>query len=441
MFAIEGHSLVIRLRSLLVKLVFTALVLAVAAPLIHRAWCIFMADRIVRSEQTVESYTRALKYNPSDATLWWHRGRLEYNSVTGPDMTRAMSDYKQALSLNPRLGQAWADLAACYEQSGDAVNAEAALEKACATRPYSPGIRWQTGNFHLRRGNFEKMYPSFRLACEYDVEKLPIALDLAWKADSNHARILKELVPDRMRDNLRYLEFLLTRDELGLAREAWTRSLSDEIPADNPFKPAVSFRFIDRLLALGGTREAMQVWDEALLKAGTSLRETRNSQAPVNLVWNGSFENEILRGGFDWRYSETPEFRLQIDLQERLDGLKSLRIVFGDTNIAFYHLSQIVPVPRPGDYTIEFYLKTDGLTTDQTPYLGIAEYPETGKALLRTSMFPETTPWRRMTASFTVGEDCSAILLGLHRNRSLKLGNALKGTLWLDNIKIYRSTA
>ena len=158
--ALEKDSIIIRIRSVTGRLIFTLIILALAAPLLYRSYCIFRADRIIRNEQTIESYTRALRYDPANAELWWQRGRLAYNSIDRPDVARAMSDYQKALSLNPRLAQAWADLALCYEQTGDDAGAGSALEKACATRTYSPIIRWQAGNFYLRRGDLERMYQS-----------------------------------------------------------------------------------------------------------------------------------------------------------------------------------------------------------------------------------------------------------------------------------------
>jgi tetratricopeptide (TPR) repeat protein len=444
--SLEKDSVIIRIRSITGRLIFSLIILALAAPLLYRSYCIFRADRIIRNEQTFEAYTRALRYDPANAELWWHRGRLAYNSIAAPDIAQAMRDYRQALSLNPRLGQAWADLALCYEQTGDDAGAESALEKACATRTYSPVIRWQAGNFYLRRGHLEKMYQSFKLACEYDREKLAIAIDMAWRADPDHARILQKLIPDSIQANLQYLDYLVSRDELELARPVWERCLAGEIPTDFEFKPGVSFAYIDHLLAKGRVPEALRIWDEALEKSGTGLHDTRfqsglsgagDGQAPLNLMWNGSFENDPLRGGFDWRYPEMPAVKFQIDLQDRIEGLKCMKITFGGTNIAFSHLGQIVPVPRPGNYVLEYFLKAEGLSTDQTPYFSVTGYPEPRCASLRTGMFPASTPWRKETVTFAVNEGCPAIRLTLQRDRSAKFDNELKGTLWLDNIKIY----
>ena len=426
------------------RIAFTLIILALAAPPIYRSYRIFRADRIIRSEQTVDSYSRALEYDPGNATLWWHRGRLRHYSVGTVDIPLAISDYQKALSLNPRLSQAWVDLADCYERTGRYAEAEEALDKACATYTYSPITRWQAGNFFLRRGNLPRMYECFKMASQYDPGKLDIAIDIAWKVDPERAGILEKLVPDTLPANLRYLDFLVSRDELDLARAAWERVLKNDIPPETEFKAASSFGYIDHLLARSRFEDAERVWDEALQKSGSGLRDMRmvregpadRASGPPNLVWNGSFENEILRGGFDWRYPEMKDVQFEVDLNNRIEGLKSFKVTFGGANLQFSHLSQIVPIPGPGSYLLDFYLRTEGLTTDQTPYLSIQGYPEASGASLRTDRFPESTEWKKLTFPFEVSNKCKAIQLVLRRDPSSKFDNLIKGSLWLDDISI-----
>ena len=272
-------------------------------------------------------------------------------------MSQAIGDYQVALSLNPRLSRAWLDLADCYEQTKRYDEAEAALNNALLTHTYSPITRWQAGNFFLRRGNLPRMYDCFKMAIEYDPEKFGIATETAWKVDTDHAAILQKLVPDKLPENLSYFDFLVTRNELDLARVAWERALKNDLPTEVEFKVSSSFRYIDRLLAKNRVEEAERVWDEALQKAGSGLRDTRiitqepraGGSGPLNLVWNGSFENEILQGGFDWRFPDLRDVQFASDLNNCMEGLKCLRVTFGGANIRFSHLSQIVPIPCSGE--------------------------------------------------------------------------------------------
>jgi hypothetical protein len=148
----------------------------------------------------------------------------------------------------------------------------------------------------------------------------------------------------------------------------------------------------------------------------------------------------MIRGGFDWRYpADSPEMQFNVDLGNRVEGLKSLRIRFGGVNLSFAHLSHIIPVFEPGMYDLSFYLRADGLTTDQTPYFSIQGYSDASCAAGGSGKFPATSAWSKVSVPFEVKEGCKAIQLTLKRDPSKKFDNKLKGTLWLDGIAIYRT--
>ncbi|MGA2263952.1 MAG: tetratricopeptide repeat protein [Acidobacteriota bacterium] len=425
-------------------IVFTLIILALAGPAIYRGYRMFRSDRIVRSEQTVESFTRAIEMDPGNAALWWHRGQLRHYAVEAVDIPQAILDYQKALSINPRLSQAWVDVADCYERTARYAEAEDAFRHALATHAYSPLTHWQAGNFFLRRGNLAQMYECFKMASAYDPGKLGIAMDIAWKIDPERGAILEKLIPDNLAANLSYLDFLVSRDELDLARAAWLRALKNDPPTESEFKIASSFGYIDHLVDKNRVEDAERVWDEALHKSGSNPGYPRiggqdaagGSPAAPNLIWNGSFEDEIVNGGFDWRYAEMKEVEFEVDLTDRLEGLKSLKVTFGGANIQFAHLSQIVPIPHPGNYVLEVYLRTQGLTTNRKPYLSIQGYPEASGAALSTEPFPETTPWEKRSYTFAVKDKCKAVKIMLRRDPSARFDNQIKGSLWLDKISI-----
>jgi hypothetical protein len=426
--------------SLVWRIAFSILATLLAIPAAYRSYQIFRANRIALSGETVLNYSLALEHDPSDATLWWKRGRLRHYSVGKVELDLALQDYKKALELNPRIGQAWVDLADVYERTGKPAEAAAALEKAFAANRYSPLIRWQAGNFYLRQGNLPKMYECFRIACQYDVSKLAIATDLAWKIDPDHVRILQNLIPDTLPANTEYLNFLIRKNELDLAYPAWQRCLKNEIPRDFEMKPSLFFGYIDRLLEKNQVTESLEVWEGSLRKSSSGLSDVRWKTPGQNLIWNGSFEHEILRGGFDWRFPDVQEAAFQADIGNRMDGLKSLQVVFGGANISTGYLEQIVPIFSPGSYVLEFSLQTKELTTDQTPYFSIEGYPNPSCASAHSIQFPPSVSWCRISTPFTVKEGCKAIRVLLSRDRSRKFDNKIKGSLWLDNVAIRPQT-
>ena len=432
-------------QALSVRIIVSTAILILMVPLILWGWQIYRADRIARAERNLSHYTRAIQYDPSNALHWWHRGRLYRYSVQESDLSRAIQDYERALAINPLLGQAWLELSECYEQQRNFSGAEEAVQNALNIRRYSPSTHWQAGNFYLRRGNLDKMYRSFKLACKYDGEKLPIAIETAWKADSEHASILEKLIPDTLPANMTYMNFLVALDELDLARRAWLRCLQNEATEDFPYRTSLSFSAIDHLVAKNRVAEAQQLWEEALQKAGMAPSEIRpraqnESGAPeakaTNLVWNGSFEREILQGGFDWRFRDVENVQFQPDLKTRMERLRSLRVTFTGSNLSLSDPHQYIPVPAPGNYQLEFYVRTENITTDQTPYLSIRGYPDAAGADMKKNPFPPSSDWIKQWSLFTVHEKCRAIVLSLRRDPSAKFDNQIKGSLWLDGISI-----
>jgi hypothetical protein len=329
---------------------------------------------------------------------------------------------------------------------GNPAKAEECIQRALDVWTYSPVVQWQAGNFYLLHGNLEKMYKCFRTAIDYDNSKLDIALQISWRADPDHSRILSMLVPDRMPTNLRSLAFFVAHGELDLARPAWERFLQNRFPERFSADVSAAFPYIDALLAKNRVEDAFRVWGESLEKHAMNRGRLRLEQQfatnsatdpTVNLVWNGSFEDEILNGGFDWRQQETDEAEIRIDRTVHVDGLSSLKVAFNKSNIDFSHLSQILPTPTAGNYRLQYYLRTLNLTTDQRPYFAIESSPHPQDTILHTESFPSLSSWKKYSFPFKVNPGIKAVKLSLRRFPSEKFDNRIQGSLWLDNVSIH----
>jgi tetratricopeptide (TPR) repeat protein len=445
-FLREHDSWMIRIGSKSARCCVILAILGLASILLHRSSRIFIADRIVRGDPSFEGFSKAIRFDPGNAEHWWNRGKTQHYTVGAVNLDQAISDYRHALFLNPRIGQAWTDLADCLERTGRYDEAETAIRNALKFRPHSPITRWQAGNYFLRRGNLEGMYENFRVSCLYDREKLDIATHIAWQMESDRSRILTKLIPDDLAGNLSYVQFLAGRDELDLGIAAWKRAIANEIPPDSEFRIDSSFLLIDRLLAMSRFEDSLRIWDDTLVKAGTGLRDQRfegkkQAAESLNLIWNGSFESEIRRGGLDWRLADIPESKITLDLQDRIEGLKSLKISFSGANLGSALLSEILPVFTPGRYVFTYHVRTQGLTTDQTPYFQIQGFPDPSGAGARAEMLPAEAAWKRVSIPFEIGPGCRGLQVLLRRDVSGKFDNLLKGTLWLDGISIRKETA
>jgi hypothetical protein len=216
--------------------------------------------------------------------------------------------------------------------------------------------------------------------------------------------------------------------------------MKSAIPETVDLKPSSSFAYIDKLISQNHVGEAHTVWRDILRKTHSDFEEghTLEPDARKNLIWNGSFENEPLNGGFDWRSPELSAVKLSIDTTNRMQGLKSMKAAFQSENFSYAFLSQIVPIPEAGSYQLDFCLRSEGLTTDRLPYLSLQGYPEAACAYAAGNFVPSTTEWRKVSIPFSVKPGCKAILLQFQRNQSAKFDNALKGTLWLDGFSLQK---
>jgi hypothetical protein len=420
---------------------FSCLVVLASMPVLCRAYFHFRADLMAEKKPTIAGYSRAIAYDPDNAKLWWVRGRLRHYGLGASDPEAAVRDYEHALSLNPRLGQAWLDLAACLERLENFQRSEECLNRAMEVLVYSPSARWQAGNYYLLRGDLKKMYEYFRAAIDLDNGKLDVALRTAWKADPDHSGILSMLVPDKMSTNLNSLSFFIANDDLVLAQSAWERFLRNGNRGGLSGNMPLIFRYIDALLAKDRIEDAFDVWLESLDKnLSRRMDQQTTVHSPndpiVNLVWNGSFEEEILNGGFDWRIQETGEADIKIDAIEHADGFKSLKVTFNKTNADFFHISQLLPMSVAGDYQLQYFLKTQNLTTDQKPYFVIENFPPSQSPIFNSESFPSSSPWKKYSFTFRVKPGTKAVKLLLRRSPSEKFDSQIQGSFWLDNVEI-----
>ncbi len=438
-------SLHINTHTLLRKIAFSCAVILLCASALYWIYGPLHADLLVAREKTFESFTRAIDSDGNNSEYWWIRGRLRHYGFEQNNLPAAIRDYRRALSLNPRLGQAWVDLASCLEQEGDHRGAEESLKNALKVWTYSPIVHWQAGNYYLTHGNPEKMYRHFRTAIDYDAGKLDIALQVAWRADPDPAKILLRLVPDKMEANRKALGFFVARGEMDHAGIAWSRLMRNQIPEDSQMHLSAVFPYIDALLSKSRIQDAYRVWLEARKKfvfhletarAGTQLSTPFKAPSATNLVWNGSFEEDISDGGFDWRRQRSDGADLQFDHTVRYSGRRSLRITFQGANIQFSHLSQIIPLPAPGEYRLQYYLRTENLTTDQKPYFTVESLPASSETVLSTEAFPGTSEWRKYSVVFKAHTGVNAVKLSLRRSLSKKFDSRIQGSLWLDDVAV-----
>jgi len=109
------------------------------------------------------------------------------------------------------------------------------------------------------------------------------------------------------------------------------------------------------------------------------------------------------------------------------EGLTSLLIQFaGKQNPEFRDLWHYLAVEKGRAYMLQFWMKTEGLTTDEGVYVN-ADGATSEKQI-------GTTYWRQFSVPFTATSDLVRVTVA--RNASRKFDNLIKGKVWLDGFTV-----
>ena len=191
--------------------------------------------------------------------------------------------------------------------------------------------------------------------------------------------------------------------------------------------------YVDALVRAGKGSDAARVWNELLAITGKTLRPEGE------LLTNGDFENQLLNVGLDWRLAPKEGYQIALDSFLFQNGTRSLRVTFdGTTNPNFAGILQTVPVEPNSRYRFQAYLRVDGITSDNGPFLLISSRgtPREEAFAVSTPQRVETLGWVRERLDFKTGPRTSLIILQLRRLPSQKLNNLIQGKVWIDNLSL-----
>lgn len=372
-----------------------------------------------------EKIRSAISYDPGNAAYSYSLGRLYHSRGNGADLNKAISAYRDSLRSSPLQGGCWLDLAKAYQTSGAIGDAEYAIERSVSLLPFNPAVRWEAGVFFLNSGNLEKSIEHLRTYILLSPDKQEVVYDLVWKIPLDPRYIIDNLVPDHYLPYKRYLLYLISAGRAEESATVWEKIRRF------PVEQEVVVRYLDFLLAGHLYEDGERIWREYL--ADTNSGRQRDSSG---LLMNGSFEYEILNGGFDWRVQETPGVDVFIDRDIHMLGDRSLGVTFdGTANPGIAIASQIVPVSPNTSYILRGSIKADALTTTNGVFLAV-EGHDCRDFSARSGVITGTVFWREVTLEFSVPHGCSAVRIKIQRDRSQKMDNLISGNVWIDGITL-----
>ena len=220
-------------------------------------------------------------------------------------------------------------------------------------------------------------------------------------------------------DNLiLYLTWLMRWGMTDNSLVVWQKICENEKPAAE-----IGLQFAHFLLGKKRVAESMSVWQEYLSLDG---------------ITNAGFENEITQRGFDWRHwgDKDGNWTIERVSQGAHGGKYALRVAFaGRQNISFQNIYQIVPVTPLKRLRLSYAWKSDGITTDQGPFIEIVGYDQTGLSQSGPTI-TGTHKWREQAIEFEVPAGCRAAVVRVRRRSSHRFDSKIKGSFWRDNFRL-----
>jgi len=380
-------------------------------------------------ERAVEMARVATRWAPGDPFTHWRLASLEDKVFSLNGLADAVREYQLAVTLSPNDYRYWMELGRALESSGDIAGGEKALRRAVDLAPAYSHPRWHYGNLLVRVGKMDEGFVQLARAAGADEAMGPPVFNLAWQIFGGDvdqiARVACPSLPVRMQ----FAIYLVKQARFADAIRIW-RTIN---PAERKDVRAFNEEFLNALLSARQFRAALKVMRE--------VEPDVNKPAPEQF-WNGGFESDLAQGAsniFSWTIDSKSQARMGIDTKAR-SGHGSLRIVFNaPTKLDAIPLSQTVVVEPGTHYQIEFYVRTEDLTSGAAPFISI--FDATTNIGLASSLPASTgtNDWQRMTLDFKTSPTCDGVILKVSRGSCEKEQVCpIFGTIWYDDFSLQR---
>ncbi len=378
--------------------------------------------KVLGASLLFDRVTLASRLDPLNATYEHFLGRIAV--FERQDFPEAARHYARAAKLNPYSTRYWLDLANTQQLLGLTDAARHSLEQAVAADPTNPQIAREAANYYLVLGDTAQALGLLALVAQHSPADARGAVELSWRATQD-VRLVADHVLSRSVDSyLLLINILMERRETAAAGQAW-RALMD---LKQPVPVEGAFAYIEYLLHEREVATAEEAWDQ-VVQRDTALRGYATGE---NLVVNGGFEEEILNGGFGWRYRSNPAIVLAIDQREAYRGRRSLSIAFGGEAVRDAGLLELVPVKPDAAYRLSAKVRTESMEGAGGPQIAVFDHYSGGTLFLSPDLVGEPG-WRDVDGSFHTGPQTKLIELRVVR---VPGSTRIRGKMWLDEVSV-----
>jgi tetratricopeptide (TPR) repeat protein len=402
---------------------FSAIVLTLAALYTLLAAREFVASWLGNHAQ-LKSLSRAAGLDQGNAEYRDHLGR--YYDLVMHDPAGALPYYRAAVALNPHSARFWFDLASTYQVLGDTASQAAALEHAIQADSMTPDVAWEAANLYLVEGENEKALREFRVVMANDASLAGTAVQYCWRIKPDVDALLRDVVPQNVDAYTAFLNLLRDQGETAGTFKVWNALMASGQPFELPFV----FDYLRYLIQHEEVDEAITVWQQAAARFGLASYLPSAS----NLIVNGTFNLNVLNGGFDWQYQKQPGVTLTLDPSDFHAGQRSLLITFDGPRITDAGIYQLIAVQPNTTYDFSAFYKAGELEGAGGPHLTVQDMYSQA-VYYDSDELQQTGFWKSLDGEFTSGPDCKLIVLHIRR---LPEGSPIRGKLWVDDFHLVR---
>jgi tetratricopeptide (TPR) repeat protein len=370
---------------------------------------------------------RAMRLEPSNAEYPALLGG--FLALSGASLDEAISNFRTAVHLNPYESRYWLDLAGVYQVAGRTDEQARSVEQAVKADPTTPHVAWAAANLFLVQGNLSKALPYFRIVLANDPDTVDDALRLCWRASGDTNQIFEKALPRRTDIYLRFLNLLVSKQEVTPAKNAWDHLIG----LQQTFPPKLTFPYFRLLIAKQEIPAAKTAWEQ-LAQIDQEMQPYLPSRE--NLIVNGGFEETLLNGGFDWWYESSPHAALALDTDQFYRGTRSLSVTFDGRNAPEAGILQFIPVKPDTDYEFSAESRTQDIDSASGPRFAVRD-AYTNSSYVLTDDLLGTNPWHKQQARFHTGPATSLLFLKVIREPAAPL---IRGKLWIDDVRLVETS-
>ena len=337
--------------------------------------------------------------------------------------SQALTTLERTLRNDPASPYLWCDLGDAWMVTGDLTRARYSFARARELGPELPGVLIRVANFHFGVEEIDQA-----LNCSEHVLRIAPAYDeLVFRsydsAGVDARTVLEHGIPAEKSAARAWFRHAL---ESGTARDAeltWAWLNRHGFVSDDD-----AVTYLDFLVKQREYHRGQQIWV-------AYLGERAGNYPDGNKVFNGGFESTPTGAIYDWRIERVKGVETTFDTDVRYSGTRSLKLHFsGMENIQYHHAAQSAYL-EPGRYSLHWFARADGITTDEGIRLQIVEADAPGRLLAATDSVTGTRDWTKLESTFALPRAC-LVKVEVARRQSGKFDNQIAGTAWVDAVSV-----